>query len=73
MAEPTSERIRSIFAEALAMPPSEQVAYVRRTCGDDADLLARVEELLSAHQQSGGLLPAASEHAAPTSGGRPWR
>ncbi|MCJ7777983.1 MAG: serine/threonine protein kinase, partial [Sedimentisphaerales bacterium] len=40
----------AIYYEAISKPPDERKAYVQAACGDDAELLARVEALLKAHQ-----------------------
>ena len=36
-------RVESLFDAALELPEGERVAFVRRTCGEDADLAARVQ------------------------------
>jgi serine/threonine protein kinase len=41
------ERVRRLFADALKFPASERRAFVVRSCGSDADLLAQVELLLA--------------------------
>jgi serine/threonine protein kinase len=54
-----SERnAETIFNEALAMPSAaERAGYLSGACGADADLRAKVERLLQAHERSGGFLP----------------
>jgi serine/threonine protein kinase/WD40 repeat protein len=54
--------LMTIFTEALARPdPAERVAYLDGTCGGDAELRRRVEELLAAHTGMGRFLePAAA-------------
>jgi serine/threonine protein kinase/tetratricopeptide (TPR) repeat protein len=49
--------LMTLFAAALdAGTPAEQAAYLDRVCGADADLRARLEALLRAHQEAGGFL-----------------
>jgi WD40 repeat protein/serine/threonine protein kinase len=45
-----------IYYDALSKPPSWRQAYLKEACGDDAELLARIEALLRAHEQSGDFL-----------------
>ncbi len=50
-------REKDIFLEALDSPsPAERTAFVLSKCGADAGLLARVEELLKAHEGAGDFL-----------------
>jgi len=50
-------REKDIFLEALdRSSPEERSAIVLSTCGDDAALVARVEELLKAHAGAGNFL-----------------
>src|SRR3989442_418549 len=52
-------REREIFNAALELTSAEaRSTYLRETCVEDADLRARVETLLRAHDQAGGFLPA---------------
>src|SRR5688572_5675798 len=47
----------AIFAEALDQSsPSERAAFLDRACGDRADVRARVEALLAAHDRAGPFL-----------------
>ena len=39
-----------IYYEALSKPPSQRQAYIKQACGEDTELLARVEALLKAHE-----------------------
>jgi len=51
--------IKSIFSEALEKgTPKERAAYLDKACGNDAELRAKVEALLKAHQAAGGFLEA---------------
>jgi len=51
--------IKAIFSEALEKQNSkERAAYLGRVCGSDADLRAKVEALLKAHQAAGDFLEA---------------
>jgi tetratricopeptide (TPR) repeat protein/TolB-like protein/tRNA A-37 threonylcarbamoyl transferase component Bud32 len=43
------ERIKQIFSAALSVPSPERDAYVRSACGDAADVLRAVSDLLRAH------------------------
>jgi WD40 repeat protein len=48
---------RAIFKAALKITsPTERVAYLRRACEGDAELLARVEALLRAYEEAGDFL-----------------
>ncbi len=40
----------NIYYAAVAMPPAERTAFIKGACGDDTDLLARVEALLKARE-----------------------
>ena len=43
------EKIKPIFAEALACPPAERDAFLRQACGEDDALRAEIQSLLEAH------------------------
>ncbi|MBI5693102.1 MAG: serine/threonine protein kinase [Verrucomicrobia bacterium] len=45
-----------LFSDALALPPSERVAFLARACGEDLALFSRVLALLSAHEDNDDLL-----------------
>jgi hypothetical protein len=48
---------RSIFVAALEKDdPAERAAYLDEACGTDTTVRHRVERLLAAHQQAGGIL-----------------
>jgi tetratricopeptide (TPR) repeat protein len=47
------DQARSIFLAALDRAPDQRPAHLDQTCGADAAMRARVEELLHAHQQMG--------------------
>jgi serine/threonine protein kinase len=53
-----SQREEELFAAALALPAAEHAIYLKRECGGDAGLLARVEALLRAHGEVGDFLEA---------------
>src|ERR1017187_3980862 len=54
-----SNREIEIFNSALERTtPAERAAYLDGACGDDADLRARVEALIRAHEEAGVFLPA---------------
>jgi len=65
-----SNREREIFDAAVEVTSAEaRSAYLIGACGEDAELRARVEALLRAHEQAGGFLPmddAKSQTAAST-------
>jgi hypothetical protein len=74
-----SNRERDIFNSALDREtPAERAAYLDGACGDDAELRARLDTLLLAHDQVGGFLPvedAKSQAGAPLrplSSGSAW-
>ena len=46
----------AIFADALALEPPMRVEFLRRTCGADASLRRRVEDLLSGYDEAGAFL-----------------
>src|ERR1019366_4821938 len=53
-----SNREIEIFNSALEQAtPAERAAYLDGACGEDADLRARIEALIRAHEQAGGFLP----------------
>ena len=47
------ELAKQVFHDALEETGSERTRVVERACGDDAELLAHVEVLLSAHEEAG--------------------
>lgn len=54
-----------LFHEARKMAPSERAAYLKGSCGGDANLRARVEALLKADAEAGDFLKTSGE-ASPT-------
>src|SRR6516165_4713052 len=59
-------QLLSVFSEALECPSvAERAAYLDRACGDDADLRARVEELLRAHEHAPNFLEGDPPHRDP--------
>src|SRR5215471_5240789 len=46
------ELAKEIFADALDRPEAERQDFLDRACADDAELRARVTELLAAHAQA---------------------
>ena len=70
--EPTTvleDDVRSIFMQALEREPGRWDEFLDTACTSDAELRARVEELLQAHVQMGGFeagrTPEAAEAATP--------
>src|SRR4051812_41693293 len=54
---PIRPSIHDIFCEAIEIaPPQDRAQYLSRACGDDAEVRARVEQLLDAHAREGGIL-----------------
>jgi serine/threonine protein kinase len=49
-------REEALFALALGKPETERAAWLDRECADDAQLRARLEALLAAHDEQGGPL-----------------
>src|SRR5262245_57703656 len=45
-----------VFNEALQLPPAERAAFLDEACAGDAELRARVEDLLQAHIRAGSFL-----------------
>src|SRR6185369_8391525 len=48
--------IGQLFNEALARAPEDRSAWLEQACGDDVELRAEVEKLLSKHFQAGAFL-----------------
>ncbi|MGE5297485.1 MAG: protein kinase domain-containing protein, partial [Solirubrobacterales bacterium] len=49
--------VRSIFLDALDKPAGvERALYLDQACGQNADMRARIEALLKAHEEAGGFL-----------------
>jgi len=62
-----NDRIEQIFNQAIEIPaPGERGAFVRRACGEDAELQQRVEKLLRAHDAAGGFLNSDATELVPT-------
>ena len=56
MVNEPSQRLESLFDQALALPAAGRVAFLEGACGGDSALRRRVEALLSAHQEAGEFL-----------------
>jgi serine/threonine-protein kinase len=50
------ERVCAVFRDAVARPPQDRAAFLDAACGDDADLRAEVESLLTADEDPNELL-----------------
>jgi serine/threonine protein kinase len=48
--------VRDLFLAAAELPAADRVIYLTDHCGDDAELRAAVERLLSAHEQPASVL-----------------
>ncbi len=46
-------RLEQLFADALELPAGERSAFLRRSCGDDAELLGEIGALLRSHEAPG--------------------
>ena len=57
-------RAKQIFQDALDRIGSDRWQFVAATCGDDAELRARVDALLAAHDEAGAFLRSAAGHDA---------
>ena len=47
------ERTKQILEEALRLSPESRPSYLNMACGEDAELRAEVESLISSHEQAG--------------------
>jgi serine/threonine protein kinase/WD40 repeat protein len=54
--ESQREKIKAIFLEAVEKTGADRQAFLQRACGDDAPLLAEVEEFLLASEKAGDFL-----------------
>ncbi|HXT38683.1 MAG TPA: protein kinase [Candidatus Angelobacter sp.] len=52
----SSQPDETIFEDAVKLAPDQRAAYLKEACGNDAQLRQRVERLLQAHDQTGGVL-----------------
>ena len=52
----TADRTESVFAAAVALPPTERDAYLDRECSGDPDLRDRLLALLRAHDRAGHVI-----------------
>lgn len=59
---------QTLFTEALAHPPGERAAFLRDVCGDDGELLARIERLIELHEQAGTFMNRPAVEPLPTQG-----
>jgi hypothetical protein len=50
-------QVKSLFLAAAALQPAQRAAFLDQTCGTDAELRQRVEQLLAAHDEPGGQPP----------------
>jgi eukaryotic-like serine/threonine-protein kinase len=52
----TWDRLQKLFHAARGLPPPQRTAFLARECGDDAELRARLETLLTEHDRPTGVL-----------------
>ncbi|GMU84447.1 MAG: hypothetical protein AMXMBFR47_43160 [Planctomycetota bacterium] len=65
------QRVNTVFHRAVALPPDSRRAFLRESCGDDAELMREVESLLEYEARDSDFLnhatalapPAAAAHA----------
>jgi serine/threonine protein kinase len=62
----TEDKARSIFFAALERPPERWPALLDEACGDNAELRARVDQLLSAHLAMGSIQRGGADATAAT-------
>ncbi len=55
--------VESIFAAASQKSPAERAAFLDQACGADAELRAKVDRLLDAHDRSAGILDQPADDA----------
>ena len=56
MSEPSPERAKEVFNQAVDLPPEERASFLDVACGADAPLRRRVEQLLGSHEDAGTFL-----------------
>ena len=59
------ERIEAVFSQAVEFDPEERAAFLAGACGEDAELRAKVQAMLQAHEGAEGFLPAEPRNQAP--------
>lgn len=62
------KRVEELLQSALALPPEQQLDFLREACGNDISLLEEVRSLLASHRQAGSFLesPVLSPSDTPT-------
>jgi len=60
------DHARSVFLTALERASDQWPAFLNEACGGDAELRARVEQLLHAHQAMGSIHGGGGKAPAPT-------
>ncbi|MCA9290469.1 MAG: hypothetical protein KDA25_05030, partial [Phycisphaerales bacterium] len=61
---PSWDEVKGLLAEVLDVPVGTRQAYLDAACRERPALRARVEELLSAHDDAGAFLDEPAFHAA---------
>ena len=59
------ERIEAVFNQAVEFRPDERAAFLAGACGGDAELRAKVQAMLQAHEGAEGFLPPEPRKQAP--------
>src|SRR5437870_9090711 len=62
----SQDREAALFALAVEKAVAERAAFLQAVCGGDSALRARLEALLTAHEQPDNLLPTQVESSWPT-------
>src|SRR5688572_4594647 len=50
------QRVRTIFEDALLLPPGDRRHYAKELCGDDGSIWVEVSELLDSYEDSDAFL-----------------
>jgi WD40 repeat protein/serine/threonine protein kinase len=67
MNEPSPERVKEVFNQAMGLPPEERDSFLDRACGSDTSLRHRVERLLKSLEEVGPFLASPTGDIGPIS------